>query len=304
MFGQNNGQSWGSDYSKQLTQTQDFSNLSNEFDRLQKPVQSHPLPSHIIKKNLKFNLALIAITLLITITLGISLIMPWYHITYITNDSNKTEYRYSFTNVELENYGKTKSMSWDDLNSTENQRNLYKATMVLTIISLIMGLMFLICGIRIILGKNKKIALLFGVLILIFCWLSSIIFMGMHPSVLKMDNEELTGNGPWDSFIGSEIEYSYKERLNIPFDWNTLELQWGPNIGWILTIVSAILSVFGLILVIKYPPPEKIDYYKLQQKLPQLSQPIQQKYCSSCGQSLKYFQQNNRYYCDYCKKYE
>lgn len=50
---------------------------------------------------------------------------------------------------------------------------------------------------------------------------------------------------------------------------------------------------------------EKLPFSQQQShKAPQITQPLQQKYCSTCGQSQFYIRQKNSYYCNYCKKFE
>lgn len=35
-----------------------------------------------------------------------------------------------------------------------------------------------------------------------------------------------------------------------------------------------------------------------------LNQPIQEKFCLSCGLKMTYYRHNSKYYCNYCKRYE
>lgn len=98
-------------------------------------------------------------------------------------------------------------------------------------------------------------------------------------------------------------------------------------IGVTIIIISVILIII-FFLIIKRKKKEKIESKtqsdsnaekETQQQLSQqpqqkLTQPQQtqiqptiqpqQKNCSTCGSSLKYYQQNNKYYCYRCKKYE
>ena len=56
--------------------------------------------------------------------------------------------------------------------------------------------------------------------------------------------------------------------------------------------------------VVQEPIPASEIEMQIQQQLSQQIKQPEQKSCSTCGLSLKYYSQNNKYYCNYCKKYE
>ncbi len=105
-----------------------------------------------------------------------------------------------------------------------------------------------------------------------------------------------------------------EDKKDKPYDWTPL---------FIGVIVIVIIIILIFLLIIRPKLGTKIEEVGIKQEegkvpklpgqfntptqvviTPQIYRQIDQRYCSSCDQGLKYIQQNNRYYCDYCRKYE
>ena len=85
--------------------------------------------------------------------------------------------------------------------------------------------------------------------------------------------------------------------------------------GQIIIIIGAVIIVIVVVLILllfmffrKKTKDASIDKKEETtnqlQPTQQQSEPSEQKFCGICGQGLRSIAQNDRYYCDYCKKYE
>jgi hypothetical protein len=175
------------------------------------------------------------------IMLVISLALPWYS---VKSKSGNAETLLTFGGIESSNNGDS-STSWDKT-PYDNLKNLYQATQVLVILSLVIGILFLVGTILAMMGKSNRFALIFGLLTIIVCLLAPIIFLAIHPGAVKDDMGTQTGGDVHESFIGSDDTYS-----------------WGPGLGWIFCIIAFIFALIGFVLAFRLPTPDTgptVDY--------------------------------------------
>jgi hypothetical protein len=107
------------------------------------------------------------------------------------------------------------------------------------------------------------------------------------------------------------IEISDKDDIRNPKDDNNL-------IYFIIGIIIIIIILIVILILLKKKKTKKIDAKEIEkeksemksnlEKIPEeklpIPQPEQQNFCSNCGLKMNFFQQNKKYYCYYCKKYE
>ena len=77
-------------------------------------------------------------------------------------------------------------------------------------------------------------------------------------------------------------------------------------IGVVAIVIVIVLVIIFFMLMKKKKTgknEEKQEFTGIKQQ-PQPPGQDQQKFCNACGQGMRHISQNNRYYCDYCKKYE
>jgi len=81
---------------------------------------------------------------------------------------------------------------------------------------------------------------------------------------------------------------------------------------WILVIIVIVVILLILLFIIKSKKTNKdIEQFEKEEteiktyiEKPREYSPVQENLCSICGQQKTYIQQNNRYYCYYCQRYE
>ncbi len=128
-------------------------------------------------------------------------------------------------------------VSWDEVQEN-GFKNFYTRTILLmAILSLILCALYIFGGVLSLIGKMDSIVLIFGLLAFIFCILTPLIFMMIHPSAFE-EYFQLSGSGPWESFTGASGESS-----------------WGPGPGWILAIMAFIVALIGFLIYLKLLKP-------------------------------------------------
>jgi amino acid transporter len=206
----------------------------------QAPPPAPPPPPPMTGKS-KIPLLVIVFAILAVIFMGISLALPWYQYTY---DGEWTTHE-SFGGLTFNLDGKEETESWDDLEGVDATKNLYNITMILTILGLIFAILLLIGAALTIKGKGRNIAVTFGLLTFIFCLLSPIVFLAMHPGALDEDWDTDDDTGAHKSFMGSEEKSG-----------------WGPGIGWILAFIGFIFAILGFMFALKLPKPAAREYMR------------------------------------------
>jgi hypothetical protein len=106
-------------------------------------------------------------------------------------------------------------------------------------------------------GDDKLQLGLYGLIAIGFLLSAFILFTTAHPFILNADAQwtaeqkgedyiELSGNGPTNSFFGSEVTTDANEP-----NAGTKRTTWGGDIGWIMSIIALIFSVIGYLTFIK-----------------------------------------------------
>jgi hypothetical protein len=95
-------------------------------------------------------------------------------------------------------------------------------------------------------GNTRRVrpGLVFAVLTLLLAIVAPVLFAVALPGAISNDSSNFyrpaNTNGPWSSFIGSS---SAGSRLG------TISLDWGPAIGWYLSIAAFVVVLVGLIVL-------------------------------------------------------
>jgi hypothetical protein len=167
------------------------------------------------------------------------------------------EQKYSLSGMEaIDHLGDEKeSVTWEEAADSGfnvgNTSNLYQNSQILVMSSLVMGILFIIGVVVAVAGKCKKVAIIFGLLALIICFITPIYFMNQHPQAFNDDNEEAyieAEKGPHKSFTGVfENEIPEQDFVS--------KVTWGPDNGWYLTIGGFVFALLGFMFALALPKP-------------------------------------------------
>jgi hypothetical protein len=214
--------------------------------------QQAPPPAPPMGPRMSKNAILVLVfAILIIVIMGVCMFTPWYVVKSEYEDY-EVESEVSFAGMKAKSEGSSVSYDWDDemLKDEENTRNLYLITQIMVILGLVFGILILIGAILAMVGKGpgKKLAVIFGLIALIFCILAPVIFLVMHPGALDSDYEGTVkpDEGPNKSFIGSK-EYEGSAYAD------SYKQEWGPAIGWILAWIGFIFAVICFSFALKLP---------------------------------------------------
>jgi len=212
------------------------------------PMAPPPPPA----KKSKLPLLVTVFAVLGVVFMGISLAMPWYVVkTEATGGIGTIEGTYSFSGIDskIDIAGQSLSnhTAWGDVKNADKTKGLYSLTQIMVILGLVMCILLLVGGVMLMKGPDKKkLAVLFGVLALVFSLLAPVLFMAMHPGALKEDSKAASGSeptaGPPTSFTGS-------------MDSILGKVTWGPGTGWIMGLLGFIFALLGFILVLLVKKP-------------------------------------------------
>lgn len=122
---------------------------------------------------------------------------------------------------------------------------------VLLIVGFVLGLIGAILGFAS-RGKARRAgpAVIFGVLAMIVALITPILFMAALPGALSKDipaSERPSSSGPWSTFSGTNTS-----KIVTPLVTITVNLSWGPAIGWYLSFVAFVILLIGIILLSRY----------------------------------------------------
>ena len=197
-----------------------------------------PMPPPVEQKS-KLPMLIAVFAVLGVVFMGMSLIMPWYNVKSSMLGVD-VEANYDFQGVTSKAGGMSVSQKWSDAKGVDKTKGVYSLTQIMVILGLVMCVLLLIGGLMLRKGPGKKsLAMVFGVLALVFAMLGPVLFMVQHPGAVKSDSgTAVTGKGPWDSFTGSENNVT-----------------WGPGIGWIMGLLGFIFALLGFILVLRVKKP-------------------------------------------------
>jgi hypothetical protein len=249
------------------------------------------------------------------IILGASLALPWYVQTGEIG-SGKNEIKYSFSGIEYKSTAGDRSYTWDDneIEFLEETKGVYQTTQILVILGIIFSILLIISAVLVMKNfrKGKLLALIFGLFAFIFIVIATLYFAGMHPGAYGDDYNYTSGPGPHDSFMGS---------AEMGFGGVMMEGTWGPDIGWVASVIGFIFAFIGFLIAYRMPPTEvrppiplmarpqqfqqtSQPHYQQQQyppqPPPQQPQPPQLQYsqqypCRYCQQPLTYMEQYQRW---------
>jgi len=101
--------------------------------------------------------------------------------------------------------------------------------------------------------RRARPALVLGIIAVLVAILVPVLFWGALPGALSKDipvSERTTSSGPWSSFYGSSN--------STPFAGVTVNLSWGPAIGWYLSFLAFAVLLVGVVLLYlnRRDPPE------------------------------------------------
>jgi len=136
-----------------------------------------------------------------------------------------------------------------------NVGNIAETGFFLLIVGIILGVIAAIFGFAS-RGNTRRSApaLALGVIALLLAIITPVLFAAALPGAVSSDISSTyrppNTSGPWSSFIGSS---SYTNPLV-----GTVSLDWGPAIGWYLSIVAFVVLLIGVILLFLYrkEPPQ------------------------------------------------
>lgn len=92
-------------------------------------------------------------------------------------------------------------------------------------------------------------AVTLGVIAMILAIITPVLFTAALPTALSKDipaKERPSTNGPWSSFMGTN-----SSTLTTPYGPLTVNLTWGPAIGWYLAFAAFVVLLIGVILLIR-----------------------------------------------------
>jgi len=98
-------------------------------------------------------------------------------------------------------------------------------------------------------------AIVFAVIAMILAVVTPVLFMATLPGAQSKDiptSARTTSSGPWSSFFGSTSA--------TPFPGVTVNLTWGPGMGWYLSFAAFVILLIGLLFLFRYrkDPPEPV----------------------------------------------
>ena len=142
------------------------------------------------------------------------------------------------------------SSSYSKLN-LNNTGQLAEAGFYMLIVGFALGLIGGVLGLAS--GRNSRRAapaIALAIIAMILAIAAVGMFAGLLPNAIGKDSPGHTGDGPWSSFFGSTSNSSFQ---GVPSTGN-----WGPGIGWYLTIGAFVVLVIGLVILYaaRKNPPE------------------------------------------------
>jgi energy-coupling factor transporter transmembrane protein EcfT len=230
------------------------------------PQQWQP-PLHRNEKSNKrmiVGILIIILAILSIIFMAISMTMPWYNISVEASSpviSIKADEYYYISEIksEVSSSEDSTTISWEDRadEGLEKTANVYNTVKIMIFLSFIMGILLIIGAIIGIIGKGKIIAIIFGLILFLFCILTPLYFMIMHPIAMKEDIEArlevesegiIEEKGPHDTFQGY---YEVSEENG--GSTTSQRVTWGPENGFYITIIGLIFGMLGFVLSFALP---------------------------------------------------
>jgi hypothetical protein len=129
-----------------------------------------------------------------------------------------------------------------------NVGNIAETGFFLLIVGIILGFLVTIFGfVARSNARRSGFAIALGVLALLLAIITPVLFVAALPSAISNDISSAyrpaNTSGPWSSFMGSSSS-PYRNPLN-----GGVSLNWGPALGWYLSIVAFVTLLIGVILL-------------------------------------------------------